>query len=127
MESNNNGCPVCRANIPNDVYENAKMAEITMKDVNYRWLYSGRNNGWWAYSDSHNRIIEDAYNSFLQDSTSTTNINVYGKNYCINFSHMTQRSPYGDWRNLKRLGTIEDLDNFDEKSLKGIAGIRVEQ
>ena len=130
IESNDAGCPICRADIPSDIYENAKMAdmdtEIPMEDVNYRWLYSGRNTGWWAYTDSHNRIIEDAYNSFLQDSTSTADINIYGKIYTINFSHMTQKSPHGDWRNVKRLGSVEDLDNFDEKSLKGIAGIQVD-
>ncbi len=138
IEANSSGCPICRGPIPNDVYEKAKMKdmgapEIEMEDVDYRWLYSGRNSGWWAYSDSHNRIIEAAFKSFLQedllgggDDTGSVNINIYGKNYTVNFTAMTQTSSHGDWRNIKRLASEEDLEGFDEKLLKGIAGIQVE-
>ena len=139
IESNSSGCPMCRGPIPNDVYENAKMKDmgapdIEIEDVDYRWLYSGRSNGWWAYSDTHNRIIEAAFKSFLQedllgggDDTASVNINIYGKNYTVNFTAMTQTSPHGDWRNIKRLASEEDLEGFDEKLLKGIAGIQVDR
>ena len=136
IETNNSGCPMCRGPIPNDVYENAKMKDappIEMEDVDYRWLYSGRNNGWWAYTDSHNRIIEAAFKSFLQEDLlgggggDTVCVTIYGKVYTINFTDMKQTSPHGDWRNIKRLASDEDLEGFDEKSLKGIAGIQVDR
>ncbi len=133
IEANSSGCPMCRGSIPNDVYENAKMKDmgswtLEMEDVDHRWLYSGRTNGWWAYSDTHNRIIEAAYQEFLRDvSSNSGSINIYGKVYVINFPNMSQVSPHGDWRNVKRLATDEDLEDFDEKSLKGIAGIQVDQ
>ena len=137
IESANNGCPLCRGPIPNDVYENAKMKDmgswtLELENVDYRWLYSGRNDGWWAYSDSHNRIIEAAFKSFLQEEMlgdggdDSVSINIYGKVYTISFTDMTQKSPYNDWRNIKRLAGDEDIENFDGKTLKGIAGIQVE-
>ena len=129
IEADNEGCPICRGIIPDDVYEQAKMndsSDLELENVNYRWLYSGRNNGWWAYTNSHNRIIEAAYQEFQEDSNSSSvSINICGREYAVNFSTMKQMSPYGDQRNIKRLYLQEDLEGFDEKSLKGIAGIQV--
>nr|QBK85429.1 MAG: WWE domain protein [Marseillevirus LCMAC101] len=131
IESTNNGCPICRGAIPDDVYENAKMkdtAAIEMDNVDYRWLYCGRNNGWWAYTDTHNRIIEAAFQDFLENNVdNSVSIVIYGKSYAVNFTAMTQTSPHGDTRGIKRLATDEDLENFDETSLKGIAGIQIKR
>ena len=133
IEANDSGCPICRGSIPDDVYERARMDMnlLDMEDVDHRWLYSGRNNGWWAYTDSHNCIIEAAYQEFQNeegDSNSfSVDINIYGKNYTVNFLNMTQISPTGDWRNIKRLSADKPLDGSDGKSLKGIAGIQAER
>jgi E3 ubiquitin-protein ligase RNF146 len=135
IESTGNTCPLCRGFIPLDVYENAKMKDMggsmDIENIDNRWLYSGRNNGWWVYSDSHNHIIEDAYKRYLQrellgsEGDDFVVIHIYGKEYTINFTDMTQRSPVGDWRNVQRL-SIEDLEDF-EGLCKGVAGIQVDR
>ena len=60
-------------------------------------------------------------------STNSANINIYGKHYAVNFSLIFLQSPMGDWRNIRRLANDEDLEGFDGKYLKGIAGIQVER
>ena len=115
-------CPLCRGHIPPCIIEHATMKEefIRMKEQENRWYYSGRNNGWWKYVDSHNETIEEAYEKFLSDpSKDALKIEIMGVDYTINFSDMIQISPAGAVRKIKR---------GDETEIsKGVAGIQIEK
>ena len=121
-------CPLCNALIPNFVLEKVKVSEesINLKDVVGKWMYSGRNNGWWYYSPEHDEIIEEVWNmakKYRPDSLGSIslNINILGRLYLIDFDKMTQSADSGVIRNIKR---VEKFDEGDD-DVKGISGIQV--
>jgi len=78
-------CPYCRTQHDVAVIDKAKMdraewmqQQQAAEDVNVEqqceetteisiWQYSGRKGGWWAYSDSHCKALEQAHLQFLQE------------------------------------------------------------
>ena len=115
-----NTCSLCRHPIDNSIIEHAKTSHtIDMNNHTSKWLYSGRNDGWWYYDTETSTDIERGYQQFLLDPTnSTINITVLGKTYTINFTEMTQRSLF-NVRDIKRESDV------DKSQIKGIAGLQL--
>lgn len=111
-------CPLCRANLPADLCENAKLTE-KISIPNVVWTYSGRHGGMWYYDINSNELIEAGYQNFLNDSTQNTiNLTILNKPYVINFDTMVQKGPYGS-REIQR------LDIATSEDIKGMAGLRL--
>ena len=121
-------CPICNSIIPDFVLEKAKISDevIDLKEVSCKWMYSGRNYGWWYYSQENDSVIEDVwkiYQTFGQPESFT--INVLGRNYKIDLREMTQEcTSTGVTRNIKRL-ELQTNNSQGEILIKGISGIQV--
>jgi len=119
----NKKCPLCREDIDNNVYENAKEDEDKILENGYYWLYSGRNKGWWIYDDATCEIIEDAYTKFINDNNeSSIDITIIGKEYIIDFVNMLQINKIHNNRTRKIRKVFIDKDSCD-KNIKGISGL----
>lgn len=120
-------CPMCRAYIPDYVYEGIKVSEndIRLNEVRGKWMYSGRNHGWWYFSPDIDDMIEhewSKYNEELSNGShsnhSTFSISILGMQYTIDFINMTQTSLLHNVRKIKR------EENASE-TVKGISGIQI--
>lgn len=59
-------CPICRAVLSADFYENAKLPAGTVSPTTGPfWLYQGRLTGWWKYDTHTNRKIEEGYQRYV--------------------------------------------------------------
>jgi hypothetical protein len=142
-------CPMCRANVSNDVIEKAIFNnELTEKINNanqdtIRWFYSGRNEGYWQFDDISIKLLEEAYQKW-QASNKKINTGFKASTYkdeneliengfipiaiggvnilYFNFSQMCQF-------NHRNLGTrkIIRTDKSSDTSfmIKGIAGLKL--
>ena len=106
----NNKCPMCRTELSRDLIEEAEGCE----DIKGKWMYSGRNNGWWYYDKESDKIIEDHY----QRQDQLFSVEIMGKNYSIDLDNMTQTAPNNFVRQIKRKCDEEDI-------VKGIAGLQI--
>lgn len=103
-------CPLCRAPIDKSKVDiTSAIGDIDLSDV--KWLFAGRNGGWWAYESTMDRQIEDAF----QAGKPEVKIEILGKKYKIDFTTMQQ---VGDTvsRQIKRKTAIDVP--------KGVAGVR---
>jgi E3 ubiquitin-protein ligase RNF146 len=121
-------CPSCNAIIPEFVLEKAKVSNeiIKLEEISSKWLYSGRNSGWWYYSKEYDEIIEESWNKYKNlaepgVTKSYVNINILGRNYKIDFYSMTQIANSGEIRSIKR------IDQSEEENIivKGITGLQI--
>lgn len=121
----NKKCPMCRKDLDNDLYENAKGNDIHI-DKGYYWMYSGRNKGWWLYDNDTTIIIENGYEDYKKDNNNDKiTIDILGLEYIIDFNNMQQINKYKKWRRryIKREDIEEDKDTID---IKGISGLMEE-
>lgn len=106
-------CPLCRAEIPDDTFETAVVAE---EPDGIEWLYSGRNGGWWAYEPELSAEIEAAF----ADQATGHEFTLLGSKYVIDFTEMTQTQVQTSaTRKVKR------CQDSDRSLLKGIAGLKL--
>jgi E3 ubiquitin-protein ligase RNF146 len=120
-------CPSCNAIIPEFVLEKAKVSNeiIKLEEISSKWLYSGRNSGWWYYSKEYDEIIEEAWNKCKNPEVGTksyVNINILGRNYKIDFYSMKQIATTGEIRNIKRVEILGEEENI---IVKGITGVQI--
>lgn len=127
--SANMKCPYCQADIPESVLEEAQISEEDYKNVaTHKWMYSGRNDGWWYYDPNSSKIIEEAYSKYTDvkevDSADEVNtsieLNILGRTYTINFERMEQTHGINT-RKIKRVGNGINIPS----TIKGIAGLAV--
>jgi len=81
MLSNTSTCPLCRQPISDTILEKANINDnktdveiktsIPEQTENYKWLYAGRQNGYWEYDNISAQLLEENYNIWL-DMTNTT-------------------------------------------------------
>jgi len=116
----NRSCPLCRHPISADIYDKAVLCE-KVDLAHYTWYYGDKSKaGFWAFSDEHQPILEDAYKKFLLDATKNMcQLTILGREYDIDFATMTQR-PKGT-RNVRRIRRGADKDR---DFVKGVSGMR---
>lgn len=116
-------CPLCRKSLPNDICDNAE-SDITIDTKNYCWIYSGRNEGYWYYTQDLNEIIEKSYIKYLDDPLQNLfDVMILNKKYIINFDDMVQiRS---DNMNIIRKIVRIDENNISQYNIKGVSGLKV--
>lgn len=118
--SSNKLCPLCRHPIPREIYEHAKLQkELHHSNNTIKWLYKGRQSGWWEYDNITSELIEDAYNSNKQ----LILVNILGSPYIIDLRKWKQIltiTPFTE-RQIKRVDTSNEL----AKNIKGIAGLKM--
>lgn len=123
-------CPLCRSVITTDL-DDFHVDEdflIDKKDmIIHYWMYSGRNFGWWNYDEKTNELIEEYYQDFIGDDTSSDEEEEYvitiGPNeYIIDFSAMMQikKNAPNKKRSIKRV-SVQDTSSVQ---VKGTAGIK---
>lgn len=116
----NKKCPLCRADLPNDLCNNAILKEDIQR-VDVYWTYSGRNNGMWQYDINSNELLEQGYQNFLTNpNLKKIKIKILGKEFTINYSKMIQKGERGS-RKILRVNSEQNTQN-----VKGIAGLRKE-
>lgn len=112
-------CPMCRKKFSSNILEKSSTKQL---EENIKWMYRGRNNGWWCYTTYLNLQIEQRYQKYqktLDISIREFQCEILGREYTINFDKMTQDCD-GNIRDIKR---IEDAVS-DEDLVKGISGMR---
>lgn len=127
LKMGNDKCPLCRCIVPQFFMENA-MAErkyFNFDEGRGRWMYSGRNNGWWYYDDSHNKIIEESYRKIkLWDDEKgpkpySFKIEILSQSYTIDLLNNTQTNDSN--------GAVRSI-KYDKKAVldnsKGVAGLK---
>lgn len=121
-------CPQCRCTVPNNFLEKAIAAKSTSTfviDDGVKWMYSGRHKGWWFYENSHNQLIEEAYQKMRNwdDTTSlkptNVKIEILSVNYIIDFSNNMQINPLTSAIRLIKRVMIADF-----KDSKGVGGLK---
>lgn len=125
-------CPQCRCIVPDNFLEKAIAAKSTSTfiiDDGVKWMYSGRQNGWWFYENSHNQIIEEAYQKMQNwddEMTTFTNlkphsikIEILSVNYIIDFVRNLQINPL-----TLAIRLIKRVMVADFKSSKGVGGLK---
>ena len=120
IESYITTCPLCRTDIPSYVSENAQLIDNNSNKTHGKWMYSGRNGGWWYYDPSTDKTIEDAYQIYkAKGGKSTLKVMILGNEYIIDFCEMKQiRVNHSAVRIIKR------AENTNEDDLiKGFAGL----
>jgi hypothetical protein len=115
-------CPVCSKNIPSYFRHTVKVPEGSFDPNEFRgrWLYSGRNDGWWYYSKEHSEELEKGWKEFNEAGTAEMKISILGRNYFINFQDMTQSSTCGG---ITR--KIQREDSSIPTTIKGVAGVQI--
>lgn len=128
-------CPLCRAPF-NDI-NTFSYKDTSKNDI--QWLYKGKN-GWWKYDDESNKKVEELYQEYLEndsssdspsdsfsesdsDSDSDTkwkyNLEIGFMKFKIDFKKMRQINKNGNSRKIYRLKKGEE---FSDK-IKGTAGL----
>lgn len=119
-------CPMCRADLPREVYEEAYVTEKSSDwaEDSIVWLYSGRSEGWWRYDPITNQNIESGYNCHLRNPVERSiMVKILNRDYVIDYLEMTQR-PSGDSGVSRK---IKRLEGDIEETIKGIAGLRLKE
>lgn len=134
IKSNNDVCPLCRKPISTKIFEDSLSQKTetncsSSSEVNIKWIYSGRNSGWWYYDFQTNELIEQNYQKYMKNSDEISprfEIYLFYNKYTIDFSNMVQISSNNSYkRNIKRIEDkeVEDKNIYD---IKGIAGLKIE-
>jgi hypothetical protein len=133
--SNYLSCPLCRRTIPIEFFEH--FTKIVKKEdldnvtkYQSKWMYSGRNGGWWFYQKECDELIEKAWINYqnslsspenvIVDDQSEFNLMINGSEYNICFITMKQKSIRNNWHTRK----IKREENAKIEDNKGIGGIR---
>ena len=112
----NEKCPLCRRDISQEIIDNATL-ETKVDTDQIRWMYSGRNNGWWYYEPSISDTIEKGYQKFLDDE-SNLEVDIMGRVYIIDYDEMVQT-----YKNYSR--KIQRKTDQESVVVKGIAGMKL--
>ena len=120
-------CPICRADIPNDILTNAVTSIENMNDevLEYAWVYGSGASQWWFYQYDHNLIIETAWKVFKDDMCahySTVTIEICSADYIVDFVNMIQKNS-----RTNKVRKIARVENVTLKDGKGVAGLRYVQ
>ncbi|MDB4769371.1 hypothetical protein OAG24_00250 [bacterium] len=62
--SNSNQCPLCRDTFDENILDTFETND-NVENKNTRWMYSGRSDGWWYFSDQLCNEIEEKYQKFI--------------------------------------------------------------
>jgi hypothetical protein len=127
LKFGNDKCPLCKCIVPKDYLENAKAKSgtdnFTRGEV--RWMYSGRNGGWWYYDKIHSEEIEKNYQKIKNWDESEGplpyifKLTILSQSYTINLMTNTQTS---DINHAVRHIKCEKNAQLDDTA-KGIAGL----
>ena len=110
-------CPNCNRQITKPNIDNY-FGNILYRNLpRYIWLYRGMNNGWWIFSYSHMKILEQEY----KDNNDSVTLFICGKNIKIVFAENRQ---YNLTTNVSREIRRINRDNMDQYLIKGLSGMK---
>jgi len=109
---------MCRGDLDRELYEGAKGQEIASLEelrTEIKWVYAGRNEGWWYFDPETSKEIDLAW----VEGEDKIEIEVSGYEYTMDLNELEQNSHNGMVRKIKRV----DEEDTDGMIIKGIAGL----
>ena len=107
-------CPFCNGHlkiIPTDI-------DYNIKKLDYLWLYEGRNNGWWLYSNDMQMALEEGFSKDIKEISWYT----CGQQLSINLKTYRQLNVNRD--SIREVIRIKRAD-LDFYLVKGVGGLNV--
>jgi len=102
-----------------DMYENEPV----------RWLYQGKNSGWWLYEPRHNKALEEIYQTYRSDphgyDGSRHAVTIAALPYTFDFEHGVQISARGNRRRIQR-STRDTVAQQHHRVVKGVGGMQLQ-
>lgn len=126
LQFGNDKCPLCKCIVPKDYLENAKAKIGTESFIEgkVRWMYAGRNGGWWYYDKVHSQEIEENYRKIRNWDEEdgplpySFKLTILSQSYTINLMNDTQTN---DSNGAVRKIKCEKTAYLNQS--KGIAGL----
>lgn len=126
-------CPLCRADIDVREFDKAKMAVEASTDLyeneRVRWMYQGKNSGWWLFEPRQNKELEEIYKTYRSDPDRYDRkqhaLVIAALSYTFDFANKVQISARGNQRRIKRT-TREKVAHKYSNRVKGIGGMQLQ-
>lgn len=97
-------------------------------DLQWTWVYSGKNCGWWYFEPKINEEVEGLYNLYIKGQlhANTNQVTICGYVYKFYFSSMEQvNMQNGAIRHIQRLSSDELVEFKKSNQIKGVCGIKI--
>lgn len=119
-------CPMCRTKI--DWTEVDKIVKDYENNSKYKWLFQGRNFGWWEYEKEQSDEIEIMYNKYNKNIQNKEDNEKYKLVICsniyeIDFKDMLQINISNN--SVREIKRIKNDDSNEDIFIKGVAGLKV--
>jgi hypothetical protein len=122
-------CPACTAPItrtyfntlserPEKIRRIGQINEI-IRDLEWVWLYEGRNIGWWIFDIEFQELLEESYDG----GAGSVDISTGGVKITVNFHDMIQKNTHNS-AVRKILRIQRGLLGTSRLTIKGIAGMK---
>lgn len=146
--SNGSRCPMCRNEYDKHILDDVIIEDEDndIKELDIKWYYAGRNDGYWQYDNVTTELLEESYQEWTKNNSNSSDLNyfpIYGtsedsllehglipvavgdiNNFYYNFEEMYQYNHRnGAIRNIVRYGKDDNIDII----IKGIAGVKIKQ
>ena len=130
LMNNRDTCPLCNTTMSRELIREIHTASIDSpetrddagdgSEIVFKWLYSGKNSGWWEFTSDDQETLEKGFSDFSQDPTKDKiSMSICGNTYEIDFDNMKQcRTGYSSCtRDIRRIQNVNEVN-----LIKGVAG-----